>query len=146
MTDDVRLTVGLATDLPGHFEDLVRCYQDRLYGFALRMLGSPQDAEEATQDAFVRAYRALERYPNDQRRSLQLRAWLYQITLNVVRNRVRRPSPRMVAIDGQVHDWPADDLADQPEARYTSRESQRELGQLVSELPAAFRAAVVLRH
>src|SRR5438270_12672553 len=96
------LAERLATDLDGHFEHLVRTYQDRLYGFALRLTGSRQDAEESTQDAFVRAYRALQGYAEDRRRALRLRPWLYQITLNVVRNRVRRPALVAVSVDGPL--------------------------------------------
>src|SRR5207245_4916500 len=81
MMDDSSLARALADDLDGHFEQLVRTYQDRLYGFALRLTDSRQDAEESTQDAFVRAYRALERYPAERRRELRLRPWLYQIAL-----------------------------------------------------------------
>jgi DNA-directed RNA polymerase specialized sigma24 family protein len=48
-----------------------------------------QDAEEIAQDAFVRAYHALHRYPRERRASLALRPWLYRITLNLARNRAR---------------------------------------------------------
>src|SRR6202023_1119743 len=96
------LSEGLATNVDGHFEDLVRTYQDRLYGFALRLTGSPRDAEESTQDAFVRAYRALQRYPEQRRRELKLRPWLYRIVLNVVRNRVRRATLSLVPLDGPI--------------------------------------------
>src|SRR5258708_11089770 len=100
MIDERSLSGLLAVDLDEHFEQVVRTYQDRLYSFALRLTGSRQDAEESTQDAFVRAYRALQHYPADRRRALRLRPWLYQITLNVVRNRVRRPT--LVAVTALV--------------------------------------------
>src|SRR6266702_2398549 len=96
------LSAELAADLDKHFEHLVRTFQDRLYGFTLRLTGSRQDAEESTQDVFVRAYRALEKYPEERRRDLRLRPWLYQIALNVVRNRVRRPRLTEVPVDGPV--------------------------------------------
>src|SRR5262245_25859241 len=103
------LSARLADDLDRHFEQLVRMFQDRLYGFALRLTGSPQDAEESVQDAFVRAYHALERYPHEQRQTLQLKPWLYRNTLNVVRNRVRRPVLSAVTVDGLVGDRLMDD-------------------------------------
>ncbi|TMC61088.1 MAG: hypothetical protein E6J17_09045 [Chloroflexi bacterium] len=56
------LTRALARDLDGSFERLVLAHQDRLYTIALRMLGDSRDAEEVTQDALVRAYRALGSY------------------------------------------------------------------------------------
>ena len=62
MDADDRLTTALADDLDGAFDALVVAHQDRLYTIALRMLGDAGDAEEAAQDALVRAYRALASY------------------------------------------------------------------------------------
>ena len=62
MDTDSSLIDGLAADLDGTFEALVLAHQDRIYSIALRVLGDPRDAEEAAQDAFVRAYRALGGY------------------------------------------------------------------------------------
>ena len=80
------LTEALACDVDRQFERLVLAYQDRLYGFVLRLSGSPRDAEEITQDAFIRAYHALVRYPKERIQALALRPWLYQIALNAFRN------------------------------------------------------------
>src|SRR5919202_3770381 len=99
MNDEQGLSIRLAEGLDGPFEELVRTFQDRLYGFTLRLTCSSRDAEESTQDTFVRAYRALERYPAERRRELHLRPWLYQIALNVVRNRVRKAALVPVDID-----------------------------------------------
>src|ERR687883_333910 len=101
-TSDATLAEGVAVDLDGHFEQLVLHYQGRLYGFALRLIGDPADAEECVQDAFVRAYRALRRYPSERRRALRLQAWLYRITLNVVRNNVRGPRPTPMTLDSTL--------------------------------------------
>ena len=65
-TDDIALTAGLARDLDGCFERLVVAYQRRMYTFALRLTGSPQDAKEIAQYAFVRAYRGLTGYGEQQ--------------------------------------------------------------------------------
>ena len=146
MSDDAQLAADLASNLDGHFDELVRRYQDRLFGFALRLTGSPQDAEESLQDAFVRAYRALKQYPAEQCRDLLLRPWLYRITLNVVRNRVRRPSLALVSINGHEPEWPAETRREQPEARAEDAERLRELAGLLAELPRRYRVAVVLRH
>src|SRR5580700_6162175 len=82
-----------------HFEAIVDDYQRRLYGFALRMTGNREDAEEIVQDAFVRAYRALGKMSAEQRADLRLQPWLYTITLNVTRNRLRSKRPSNVALD-----------------------------------------------
>ncbi len=82
-----------------NFEAIVDDYQRRLYGFALRMTGNREDAEEIVQDAFVRAYRALGKMSPEQRADLRLQPWLYTITLNVTRNRLRGKRPTNVALD-----------------------------------------------
>src|ERR1700692_3116189 len=84
---------------PENFERIVDDYQRRLYGFALRMTGNREDAEEIVQDAFVRAYRALGKMSPEQRAELRLQPWLYTITLNVTRNRLRSKKPTNVALD-----------------------------------------------
>ena len=146
MIDEQSLSAHLAADLDGHFEHLVRTYQDRLYSFALRLTGSRQDAEESTQDAFVRAYRALQSYPEDRRRALRLRPWLYQITLNVVRNRVRRPMLVTVAVEGPVSNGLAARSDEQPERVAVQAETQSQLADAIARLPRRYATAVVLRH
>jgi RNA polymerase sigma-70 factor, ECF subfamily len=140
------LAAQLAADLDGHFEQLVRTFQDRLYGFTLRLTGNRQDAEESTQDAFVRAYRALERYPYERRSALRLRPWLYQIALNVVRNRVRRPTLVLVPVDGAVGDGLAAHTSEQPENVAVQTETQAHLASVIAGLPARYATALVLRH
>ena len=146
MIDEQSLSAHLVVDLDGHFEQLVRTYQDRLYGFALRLTGSRQDAEESTQDAFVRAYRALAGYDAERRRALRLRPWLYQITLNVVRNRVRRPAHITVSVDGALGDRLAARTDEQPERVAVHAETQAQLAIALARLPTRYGAAVVLRY
>jgi RNA polymerase sigma-70 factor (ECF subfamily) len=150
-TAESALPAALAVDLDGCFEKLVSHYQDRLFAFAYRITGNREDAEEVAQDAFVRAYRALKSYPGDRVRALSLRAWLYRITLNVARNKVRRKRHHFVSIgepdraDGHAFDAPAD-----PETRPDSvlEKSQRRasLATLVAALPERYRSTLILRY
>jgi len=70
--------------------ELFRQHGPRVYRRALRLLGNPADAEEATQEIFIRALRSVEGF----RQQSQLTTWLYQITthycLNLIRDRSRR--------------------------------------------------------
>lgn len=145
MRDDSRLTAALADDLAGNFERAVLTFQDRLYAFALRLIGSGPDAEEITQDALVRAYRALEGYSPERRRALALRPWLYRIALNVSRNHVRRRRLVTVPLDGDRPE-PATDAGSRPAAVLEHAERARDLARLVERLPERYRAAVILRH
>jgi RNA polymerase sigma-70 factor (ECF subfamily) len=143
------LAAQLAAHLDRSFERLVLTYQDRLYAFALRLSGSPQDAEEIAQDAFVRAYHALQGYDAARTRALALKPWLYQITLNVFRNRVRGRRLPLVALDGLgdgAEPEPEDDAAWQPEPHFEHAEAESALAAQVAALPERYRVAVVLRY
>jgi RNA polymerase sigma-70 factor (ECF subfamily) len=148
---EIRLESALARDLEGSFERMVREYQDRLYTFAHRLAGNPSDAEEIAQDAFVRAYRALKTYPAERIEALSLKAWLYQITLNVARNRRRAHRQKFVSLDDRSGDHRARiEPADAPEARPDSRfervRRRADIATLVSRLPERYRSALILRY
>lgn len=132
----------LAEDVDSSFERLVLTYQDRLYRFALRLSGSPQDAEEIAQDSFVRAYHALARYGPDRIRTMTLRPWLYQICLNVFRNRIRRRTLEVVTLDGGGPEGGQE----RPEQMAEAAERARELSDLLGTLPERYRTTVILRH
>ena len=137
------MSAALAQDLEASFEALVRQYQDRLYSFALRLTGHREDAEEIAQDAFVRAYRALKAYPSGRIRDLALKAWLYRITLNVARNRLRGRRRVFVPLE----DWSAeDDPGSRPDARLESSRRRADIATLVAGLPERYRNAIVLRY
>ena len=103
MDEDLR--PGLAADLDGTFEALVRAHQDRLFSLALRFLGDAADAEEIVQDGFVRVYRALRTYDAQRIEELDLRPWLSSIVLNLCRTRYRRRTQtRMAVVAGGLED------------------------------------------
>ncbi len=149
---DNALAAALAEDLDGSFERLVRDFQDRLFTFALRLTGRREDAEEVAQDAFVRAYRALKTYPAARVRAMALKAWLYQVTLNVARNRLRRKSHPTVSLDDDgrgnsaasrhVHDEPEA----RPDARFEIKRRRADIASLVARLPERYRAPLILRY
>jgi RNA polymerase sigma-70 factor (ECF subfamily) len=145
------LCAALAADVDQAFEGLVRHFQDRLFGFALRLTGRREDAEEVAQDAFVRAYRALKSYPPERRREMALKAWLYRIALNVARNRVRRKRRPTVSLDDETGQAAAaryahDDPAARPDARFELKRQRADIASLVAELPERYRAPLILRY
>jgi RNA polymerase sigma-70 factor, ECF subfamily len=147
---DAALAAALAEDLDGSFEQLVRQFQDRLFAFALRLTGKREDAEEVAQDAFVRAYRALKTYPAERVRAMALKAWLYQVTLNVARNRLRRKGHRTVSLDESDREGrgrePHDDPAGRPDARFEVKRRRADIASLVARLPERYRAPLILRY
>ncbi len=146
--DDHELAQRLALDLDGTFEALVRHHVDRCHAIALRFTGSPHDAEELTQDALIRAYRALATYDADRIRDLRLRPWLATIVLNLCRNRARTRAVSSMPLDPLIEAGlePAADRASDP-AGIAIRGAQRErLAQHLAALPERYRVPVVLRH
>jgi RNA polymerase sigma-70 factor, ECF subfamily len=147
MIDEQALASRLAVDLDAHFEALVRVFQDRMYGFALRLTSNPQDAEESTQDTFLRAYRALQHYSSERVADLRLKPWLYQIALNVVRNRVRGLKLDVGSLSQSHADGVVSRVEDEePEAATLNREGVARIERALKTLPERYATAIVLRH
>ena len=137
--------VDADADLDQAFPGFVRRHQDAVFSVALGMTGSRHDAEEAAQEAFVRAYRALAGYDAQRRAALLERPWLATITLNVCRNLARQRARRLAtlpldALDGR--DGPGVDGHPGPDAVA----ARAWWADQVRRLPERYRAALVLRH
>jgi RNA polymerase sigma-70 factor (ECF subfamily) len=147
------------------YRRLVEPRQAELHAHCYRMLGSVHDAEDALQDALLRAWRAMSRFEG---RS-SLRSWLYRIATNTCLDVIARRPKRVLPIDygpaADPHDGPGEPLVESvwvepypdeklglkdglagPEASYEQRESV-ELAFIVAlqHLPARQRAALILR-
>ncbi len=141
----------LATDLRHSYEQLVSTYWHQLKVFVLRQEGSPrEDAEDIVQEAFVRAYYALERYPAQRILALKVRPWLYKITWSVYCNYMERSKlPQSVPLDTSKDSAfleLEDDSHEQPEEVFENEERRRELIALVDTLPQRYRQVVSLHY
>jgi RNA polymerase sigma-70 factor (ECF subfamily) len=124
------------------WETIVRTHQGIAFRTAYLLAGSAADAEEAAQDAFVKAYRALGRF----RRGAPLRPWLLRIVANEARNRRRSAGRRdALALRAAAEHRPGDAVPS-PEAALLSRESQEQLLAAVERLSDEHRDAVVCRY
>jgi RNA polymerase sigma-70 factor (ECF subfamily) len=124
------------------FEELVRRHADRLYAVVLRFAADAEEAEEVTQEAFLRAWRSIDRF---QRRS-RFFTWLYRIGINEAKRRAeRRPSPGMVSSieDAPIEDAP--DWSEAPELRAEQGQLRRVLEDAVRALPIEYRVPLILR-
>jgi RNA polymerase sigma-70 factor (ECF subfamily) len=99
------------------FNEIVARYRGRIYGLTLNLLRNTADAEEVTQDAFIRAYRGLGRFRGES----SLATWLYRIALNLARNRYwyffRRHRHNWVSLDRPLGDDSETTFADLIAAR-----------------------------
>jgi len=118
------------------FEELVRRYQTSIYRVALRKLGSPADAQDAVQETFVRAWRALPRFRHDS----AISTWLYRIVTRRALDRIasRRSTGTLNEVEAEAGPDPAQAAEHQ--------ERLRAIRRAIAKLPPDQRAALVLRE
>ena len=125
-----------------NFDALVEQYSAKAYNISLRMLRNPHDAEDAVQEAFLSAYRAL---PNFEGQS-KLSTWFYRIVVNASLLKIRKDKTRGNYLsdtgyeDQVVPDWGSD-----PEKAAINGELRDAIEAGLEQLPPTLRAAVVLR-
>lgn len=122
------------------FAEIVRRYEPRLRSVLLRVLDDARDVEEAVQDAFVQAWRNLDRYRGD----AALFTWLYRIGVNAALARTRRKRLPTVEVP-ELDETARAGVAAQPEQVAEERDVRRTILQALSALPFEHREAVVLR-
>lgn len=126
------------------FAQIVFAYQDAVYNLCYRMLGERGEAEDAAQEAFLRAYLNLARY--DPVRSFK--TWVLSIASNYCIDRLRRRRLQWMSLDDEPT---ADSLAlssddPEPEPATLTKERSAAIQALLDELSPDYRAAVVLRY
>jgi RNA polymerase sigma-70 factor, ECF subfamily len=120
------------------WDELVRQHADRVYRLAYRLSGNQHDAEDLTQETFIRVFRSVQNYQPG-----TFEGWLHRITTNLFLDMVRRRSRiRMEALPEDYDRVPADEP--NPEQIYHDSRLGPDLQAALDSLPPEFRAAVVL--
>jgi RNA polymerase sigma-70 factor (ECF subfamily) len=124
------------------FGRLLETHQDRIYSLCLRLLGSPEDAAEACQDVFVKAYHALP----DFRPEARFSTWLYRIAVNRSHDFWKRASTKLKDLTSHLSGKEVDLTSPQagPDHRIGWQDSLRELDLALQELPPKDREILVL--
>lgn len=124
------------------FAQLVDQYQKPVYNLAYRMLGNAQDAEDAAQETFLRAYTQLKRFD----RAQKFATWLLSICAHHCIDRLRRPRFLWLSMeDDAIAETLASDFP-QPDAEVLRHESEHEIAGLLEHLTPANRLVVVLKY
>ena len=122
------------------FNRLVEKYQREVYNLALRMLGQASAADDATQEAFISAFRGIGQF-----RSGNFRAWMLRITANACRDQLRSLRRHPTApLDELILDTEVDRSAQSPEDYAINRELGSEIANALLTIPNKQRLAVVL--
>ena len=141
--DSERVTRVVEGDLRA-FDELVHKYYPMAYSLAYKSLNNEDDAREITQDAFVRMHSALDGFRGD----ASLKTWLMRIVMRLSLNRRRdrsRSSWRRLGLHRDEDSVQKTASSYQtPEAEYISRETRKQVQQLVERLPDSLRQVIIL--
>jgi RNA polymerase sigma-70 factor (ECF subfamily) len=147
---DQALASALRAGSPAAFEELVRMHGGRLLSVARRLLGNEEDARDAVQEAFLNAFRSIDRFAGD---SL-LSTWLHRIVVNVslmkLRRRRRKPEESLDHLlpafkeDGHFEER-FDSGAEPADERLARREVQAAVRAAIDQLPEHYRTVLLLR-
>lgn len=121
------------------FGELVEAYQDAVYNLCLRMLGDPYEAEDAAQEAFIRAYKAMDRYDS----SRPFSTWLLSIAAHHSIDQIRRRRFTKVSMDAMPYQFIADPSPG-PETSMGISDQEERVQELLDNLSPTDRAAVVM--
>jgi RNA polymerase sigma-70 factor (ECF subfamily) len=147
MNKDTELIDNFIGGSQDAFQELVERHQGKVYNIAYRMLGNVEDAQDLTQEAFVKVYHALADFRGDSTFS----TWLYRIVTNLCYDYLRRNRPTyslnepLQTETGELHrQLPT--AEDGPEEITEQKELQRLLQKLINTLPEQQRSVLVLRE
>ncbi|MCD9025689.1 RNA polymerase sigma factor SigW [Cohnella silvisoli] len=130
------------------FAEIVDLYKDKLYHLAYRMTGNRQEAEDVVQEAFLRVYKNLDRYDENQKFS----TWIYRIATNLSIDRLRKRRA-IYSLDAESSDHegldgyamlPSDDRT--PESELLLSETQRLIHEAIATLPVKYKSVMILRY
>jgi RNA polymerase sigma-70 factor (ECF subfamily) len=148
LRDEAQMIASIIAGDSHLFHELIRPYERRVYVMALSFLHNEADAEDAAQEAFLKAFRNLASF----RGEAKFGTWLVSITLNEARSRIRhRDTLKMESLDepsdDQGHTSPAllRDWREIPSEALERKEVSHLLEQAVTALPVIYREVFVLR-
>ena len=141
-TEEQLIAEAIAGDKES-FSLLVEKYQRPVFSVCYRMLGTPTAAEDAAQEAFIRAYQALDRY--DPERSFA--TWVLSIASNYSIDQLRKKKVTILSMDNEAHAWLAPpDPGPSPEKAALDKEKSALVQAILAELNETDRAAVILQY
>lgn len=126
---------------PQAFTQLVDAYQKPVYNLCYRMLGTAEDAEDASQETFLRAYRSLRRYD----RSRPFSTWILSIAAHYCIDQIRRRRMAIVSFE----ELPVPDVPDEApglETNLNQKEEQNRIRAVLNTLEPTDRAAVIMYY
>jgi RNA polymerase sigma-70 factor, ECF subfamily len=125
---------------PLTFEPIVRTYQDRIYNLCRYLLGTPQDAEDAAQEVFIKAFRKLKDFKPES----SLYTWLYRIGVNTCLDHKKKSRPETFKDESLGEALPSTEPS--PEQHYQSKQTGWAIQSAFNQLSKNSRAIIVLKE
>jgi RNA polymerase sigma-70 factor, ECF subfamily len=138
--DDIEIIRKFKHGEAAAFNDIVLKYQDRIFNLCLYMLRDAGDAQDAAQDSFIKAYRALHDFSPDS----SLYTWLYRIAMNTCLDSRRKRKQMHIDSNSMLENIPSQRPS--PEKLYEAKEISEALRGALQKMPEKLRAAIVLRE
>jgi RNA polymerase sigma-70 factor (ECF subfamily) len=124
------------------FGHLVEAYQRPVFNLTYRMLGDPEEAADAAQEAFLRAYTRLHQYNPDHKFS----TWLFSIANHHCIDRLRKRRVTVLPLDETPLVFSLSNETPQPEEYLLTKERSKELQALLDQLEPEYRTPLILRY
>jgi RNA polymerase sigma-70 factor (ECF subfamily) len=144
--EDIALVQRVLNGDKAAFDLIMSRYQTAIYNLAYRMVGNKEDAEDLTQETFLRAYAALHTF----RQELRFSSWLYKIASNLCINWNSKRKLFTVSLDSRGEEmgeyFPFNGHVKTPLEHYETKRLQEQLRQEILALPANLRLAFTLRY
>lgn len=147
-SSDTKLVKRVQRGDRGAFDLLVLKYQHKIVNLVMRYVRDPELALDITQEAFIKAYRALPRFRGDS----AFYTWMYRIAANTAKNHLAAQRRRPMNVELDLQDPDQYDLhaklkeTDTPEAIALSNEMKESLERAIAGLPEDLRTAIILRE
>ena len=146
--DDLKIIESCLLGNTQMFSRLIDNYKNMVYNLTYRMSNNPQEAEDISQEAFLRAFQSLAHFNP----SYKFSTWLYQITLNIIRDKYKKRELNYISLDTPVetddsefYPQPAD-FTNNPEQIIVQQEDSQTIQKAIYSLPLKYREVIVLRH
>ena len=146
--DDLKIIESCLLGNTQVFSRLIDSYKNMVYNLAYRMSNNPHEAEDISQEAFLRAYQSLAHFNP----SYKFSTWLYQITLNIIRDKFKRKEIDYISLDTPVETDDSEfypqptNFTNNPEQIITQKENLQTIQQAILSLSLKYREVIVLRH
>ena len=127
----------LAGDLNA-FEVLIERYKKAIYNTAFRMMGNREEAEDVSQEAFIRMYNSLSKYNSE----YKFMTWALKVTTNLCLDSLRKRKAEVPIDEG----FEIKDGKDTPEEEYIRKENQKLVQDAIMKLPEKYREFLILFH